>query len=76
MKKSYISPINKVHVLATHDGILESASQVGGGGTSTPGNSSNFDGGLGGESGETPTTVETEDGARTSGSSNIWDNQW
>ena len=73
MKKKYNSPKSTVYGFNLRDGILQSASQVGGGGTNTPGGD-DFDGGIGGIG--SGSYGEDDLSRQGNGGNSIWDNVW
>ena len=66
MKKEYIKPNNKVHVLALRDGLLNSAISGGDNEPSTGGITNPEDG----------DTDDSGEARSYGGSTNIWDNEW
>ena len=80
MKKKYNSPKSTVYGFNLRDGILQSASQVGGGGTYTPGvdsgDSGDFDSGVGGSGSGSGSYGNDDMSRQDNGGNSIWDNVW
>ena len=79
MKKLYISPATDIVDIRLRDGILQSASQVGGEGTSTPGGGSDdwYNPGSGsGSGGLNPGDGADDEDLSRRGGGSVWDNIW